>query len=756
MATGPLPADAGPAETDRRTVRRSLAALALGPDLPIVGVWLALGAGLAALTYRIADWFKVPDEIVFQKLALSIARDHSLVPRIHGEFIRSLSQLYPLLVSPIVSGGYVADDLPQIRVLNAFVVTSACIPAYLLAKRVTGRRSAAYLLAVLSVTLPWLVLAPFLLTEVVALPTFLWALLAMQHAVVRGGVRADLLVLLALVVAFFSRTQFVLLVAVLPLAVVVFEVPRDAGRAWRSRAGATARAVLARHRVLVVAYAGLALVAIGIVLSGRSLLSASIYSDQFTRGLTPTDVPGWALGHVADLAFSMGILPFVVGTAWLLANAIRPAATPELQAFACVGGAAVLVTTYTATTFDLQLGGFIFDRYLFYLVPPVLLAFVCALLDARRPRWSLAVPVAAVAAGFLLHFQAVFTWTDVYDRLNSDTPISIVYRPVVDLAGSRGTAALLLAAATVALAALYVAADALLGRARVAVALICLVAIALPAETAYAFNRLFDRIGYSERPLTESNAGVLDWIDRRVGTDPQVTIAPYPVSSAYLVTEKYWRDVEFWNKSVSRHVLFPDASHYAYTGIWFPKIVLELDPRTGAASASPTRYLVDSVAETRFRIAGTAIEQTREAVLIDAEQPWRAAWRTFGLYADGWTRPGVTARVRLYPDRGQRGAVLHRLNLQLRVPDDVTGNHVTVVAGGERRTVEVNGGDSTFVSGIDVCVPADGFADVPIDARGPATVPGDQTTYADSLGTRSTNVLVAGISVDDETYGRCG
>src|SRR4051794_25074390 len=210
-----------------RTPKRSLPAAARRSDVALVGaLWLGLAVALASVTYRIADWFKVPDELVFQRLAQSIAHDHSLVPRIHGEFIRSLNQLYPLLISPVVGGGYVADDLPSIRVLNAVVVTSACIPAYLLARRVTGRRGVAFLLAALSVCLPWIVLSAFMLTEVVALPAFLWGILAIQNAIVRPSVRSDLLALAALALAVSARTQFVLLVGVLPLALVAFELRR--------------------------------------------------------------------------------------------------------------------------------------------------------------------------------------------------------------------------------------------------------------------------------------------------------------------------------------------------------------------------------------------------------------------------------------------------------------------------------------------------------------------------------------------------
>ena len=53
-------------------------------------------------------------------------------------------------------------------------MTSAAIPAFLLGRRVTGRRWAAYLLALLAVCTPWIVYSTVVLTDVVAYPAFLW------------------------------------------------------------------------------------------------------------------------------------------------------------------------------------------------------------------------------------------------------------------------------------------------------------------------------------------------------------------------------------------------------------------------------------------------------------------------------------------------------------------------------------------------------------------------------------------------------
>ncbi len=41
------------------------------------------------------------DELVYERLAISVGRTGSPLPAIHGVFVRSLDQLYPWLIAPI-------------------------------------------------------------------------------------------------------------------------------------------------------------------------------------------------------------------------------------------------------------------------------------------------------------------------------------------------------------------------------------------------------------------------------------------------------------------------------------------------------------------------------------------------------------------------------------------------------------------------------------------------------------------------------
>ena len=140
------------------------------PTLSIVLLWIALGAGLAVFTSRIADWFVMTDELLYERLAISIAHSHSPFPHVHQAAIANINQLYPLVIAPVFRHGAVLHGFHEAHVLNAFVMSSAAIPAYLLARRVTGSRWLPYVVAVATVTVPWIVLSSFLLTEVAAYP----------------------------------------------------------------------------------------------------------------------------------------------------------------------------------------------------------------------------------------------------------------------------------------------------------------------------------------------------------------------------------------------------------------------------------------------------------------------------------------------------------------------------------------------------------------------------------------------------------
>jgi hypothetical protein len=722
-------------------LRRLLASI-LQLELPLLALWIALAWALSSLTTRVVDWYVMTDELLYERLALSVAEHASLLPRVHGELVPNVNQLYPVLLAPAFRDGLVSGSLHDAHALNAWVMSSACVPAFFLARRVTGRRLVAYAVALLAVCVPWIVLSSFLLTEVVGYPAFLWAMLALQRATAAPSRGNDLLLLAALALAVVARTQFVVLLVVAPVVVLAHELAAAQGNLR-----ATARRAVRSHPILAAASAALVAFALVAASVGRLSDVLGTYASTLGGNLLPNGFGRSFAEHSAALALGLGILPFLVGAAWLLANLVRPP-VKELHAFACVGSLTITAILVEVTVFDLRFGtGAPRDRYLFYVVPLVLVAFACALLDRRWPLWSLVAPTVLVGIGFALSPVPVF------GRLNVDTPVAVLNDYLLSSAGSVDAARALLVGATVVLVVLFVQGAALLPRALLAATLAALTLVALPLETAYAFARLFRYDGTAGRPLTLDQGGVLNWIDRRVGTARDVTIVPYPsLPGEYWSSVAYWWDVEFWNKSISRALHVP--REFEWTPSSFPKLSPRFDQATGVASTSPTRYVVQSTKETRFRIAGPIASASRDAVVIDAGPRWRADWVSHGLYSDGWTKPGTPAVVRVFAVPGQKHALTRTLTFGIRAPlDDLErpfriGSNLERVRG---RTAS----PATLFQPVRVCVPRKGWADVTFRTPEVSTVYGDMRSESAVTEPRLAGLLLVEVALADELGPPC-
>ncbi len=291
-------------------------------------------------------------------------------------------------------------------------------------------------------------------------------------------------------------------------------------------------------------------------------------------------------------------------------------------------------------------------------------------------------------------------------------------------------------------------------RTHLAAVLAVLVAFALPAETAYAFSRLFDVNGTSGRPLTLDQGVVFSWLDRTVGTGASVTMVPYPVNYAdYWASVGWWWDLEFWNKSVDRAAYLP--GQFLWTPSTFPRVMLRFDPTTGVANASPSPYVVQSNKETRFRIAGKGAAgspDTRDSAIVLAGKPWRAAWVSYGMYDDGWTRPHRVARVRLFGEAGQMHPAIRTLTLGVQAPN--ASRPFTVVSNRQTVHATATDGDRVLVA-VTACVPARGFTDVRVSTPGASVAYGDPRTAATAVLPRQAGVHLTEIAEADEIGPRC-
>jgi hypothetical protein len=694
--------------------------------LPIGALWLVLGAGLAALTSQVADWYVMTDELLYERLAIAIGQLHSPLPHVHGELIGNVNQLYPLLLAPLFAGRLVPSGLHDAHILNAFVMSSACIPAFLLARRVMHGSRLAYAVAALSVAIPWIALSSFLMTEALAYPVFLWAVLALHNAAVSPSTRNDAILLVAVAASVFARTQFAVLLVVIPLALLLNRF--------------SLRRLVSEHRLLAVVYAALALVAVVLLPLGQLSRVLGTYSVTAEGNLVPSGTPRSLLEHLAVVGLGLGIVPFVLATAWLLTPFVRQRTTEE-RAFASVAIVTVLALLFEVTSYDLRFGaGRLHDRYLFYVVPLILIAFGAMLLERR---WSRAT---IIASGSLLAIAFSFLPVVSYDKFNVDSPVALLNEPLLDLAGSAHGAQLLLAFATIVGTLLLLA-----GR-KFAVVLASVAVLAAPAETGAAFTRLLTHDGTSGRPLTLDQGVVFDWVDRKLGTSADVTMIPYPILyGTYWENVAYWWNVEFWNTSVRHAVVYEDA--FTGTPETFPTVPLSFDRTTGRANVSPSGYVVQGVAETRFHLAGTVVGEDRGAALMRTRRPWRADWLAFDVYRDGWTVPKVAGTIRVFAAPGQTGPQRRFLTISVRAPRDVAPRSFRFQSNADDWQGRVDAQATS--KQISVCVPPRGFADVRVTAPRYSPIYGDPRSEASFVSyARSGGVLITAIALADEV-GSC-
>lgn len=388
----------------RGSAREALRTLAL--RMPI-WVWIALivmgstALRLVSGLQTAAPWI-FPDELIYSELGKSFAATGHFAVRGEPFSILSFGPLYPVVLSPIYR---LAAGAPQayelVKALNAVMISTAAIPAYFIARRLVGRRSA-LIVAALSVGLPSVIYSTKVMTESLAYPLFLCALLAMFRVVERPTPSRQLMVCVVIGLAALTRVQMIVLLPVLvasDLWIAALEA-RASGR----RVGTALRSSLrALWLVIWVPIAGIAGV---VALQSRGGSPAGVLGTHSPSGqaIHPVRVIVSMLYHLADLNLYVGIVPFAAAIVLFLVR--RPAEDRgRVRRFAVVtslttAGLLFVTAAYLTTLPASQPSAHIarvYDRYVFYVVPLILAAFFGWVeRGLPRPR-RLALPAAAVA-----------------------------------------------------------------------------------------------------------------------------------------------------------------------------------------------------------------------------------------------------------------------------------------------------------------------------------------------------------------------
>ena len=200
----------------------------------------AIVAGSAALlavgAMRVKEWTVMTDELLYAKLAEHIADTGSPLPVLHDQHVGFLGVVYPIVLAPFYGSLDPVAAFDAGHAVNVVLFASTAIPVFLLARRIVPRECA-LVVALLSIAIPWAVNTATLMSESAAYPAFAWAVLACHGALAEPSPRRDAVAIAALALAFFTRPQFLVLAALLPLGALVVDGPRRAFERHRVEIG---------------------------------------------------------------------------------------------------------------------------------------------------------------------------------------------------------------------------------------------------------------------------------------------------------------------------------------------------------------------------------------------------------------------------------------------------------------------------------------------------------------------------------------
>jgi glycosyltransferase involved in cell wall biosynthesis len=555
----------------------------------------------------VAPWIMV-DELIYSELAKSFAQTGSFLIRDvhHGAY----GVVYPLLIAPAYRiFGAVPDAYAAAKTIGSVLMSLTAIPVYFLARRVLTP-FLSLIVAALAVAVPSLMYTGTLMTETVFYPIFVCVALALVLTLERPTVWRQLALLAVCLLAFFTRSQAVVLVPAVATAPLLL--------AWLDRRRLR---MLADFRALYgVLFAGLVAVLAVQLARGRSPYDVlGSYSVTRHADYHPGQVLKWMLYHVAELDLYLGILPFA---ALLLLTALARSLDRPLRVFLAAALPLTLWLLLEVGAFASALSPRVQERNLFYVAPLFLIALL-AWIERGMPRPARAAAGAAVIAAALPGLLPYHRLIDV--SAESDTlallPLWWLQESVVAL----DTISVVVVAVAAALALLFAT-------------LSPRYAFVLPALVLIWFAFATERIERFDHGFPKASVGALfqgittprrDWVDAAVGRDADVAF----VFSGKDPTQQpltLWEN-EFFNRSVGPVY---DLKQPSMGGLP-EKPVQERADGVLLADGRPVRH--------RFVLSEEALPLAGEVIARD-ERRGMALRRTDGLVRIGYRVAG------LYPD----------------------------------------------------------------------------------------------------------
>lgn len=645
-------------------------------DPILVLIVLAGALATAWLTLRCKQYFIQPDELEYVKQARRIASQlHPVLPG--DRYFSSWSQLQPLLMAP-VWGMLSPNAAHEVQgLVNAVVMASTAIPAYLLGRRVIGSRWAAYGAAALTVAIPWMAAATTMMTEVAAYPAFVWAVFAAQHAVARPSPRADVMALGGVILAFAARPQLAVVGPAFLAAVVAQELRyARAGVPGRELEPRRARvtAALRRHAVLGLVALPAALLAV--------VLRARVFGGYAKQGVTDNVLGGGVLESTREvlsyLTVGVGLLPVALAVAWLAVTVVRPSGRDQ-HAFAWVTLVSAVPLLLAVGSFTARIAPGINSRYVFYLAPLLFIAMAACLHD-RRPL-SVPIAVGSLATGLAVWGSAL-AQTGPSLVSPDQTFHTVLAGRTYQLGAWVGLYQLsvphLLGAATIAAGLLLAIARRRWWRSAAGLVAVGLVAVWCVLETGYAFRKIAD----TQAGVDPAFVSGRSWIDAALpaGETAQVILSDFGAPAS---APAVWWDVTFWNARVDRSLVLPNLPDLQQPYPEFFHVnadgstegaAQELTGRPGPGLGRGSLF-VRAVTDRTMAFAGTQILAERFGVqLMRIATPPRVEWELRASDSTGRLALGSRGTLLVY------GAGAHTLTVRLK-PDPAAQRPVRVGIG---------------------------------------------------------------------------
>lgn len=593
-------------------------------------------AGLIGVSFAVrlaVGWFRstpnyFPDEYLYAELARSLVETGR--PAVRGLDVGFPSLLQPLLTAPTWLAGDVLVSYRLTQALGALGMSLVAVPVFALGRRLGLGRPLALAAAALSLAVPDLLFASWIMAEPFAYLLFVAAVLAGTAALADPSRRTGLVFVALVALAAFARAQFVVLPLCFAAAVLLVGL-----RERRLR-------VAFREQALplgIFAGCGLAVALIGV---GRVL---GLYRSALDGRADPVELiervglNGLVLGYASGWILVPGAL---LGLVFAL---VRPRSRAEL-AFG-----ALFLTTVVALLLEAGLAGEVGqaqERYVFYLLPLAALAFCVYASRGWPARTYLALVVSLLITASALVPLAGFTAAEG----KSQSPFLLAAFRLEEALGSPGSGSLAVAAA----AAVFGLAVIVLS-ARPALGTPVVLGVALTASVAASVGA----VAFDNRNSASVRAAFLpdepSWVDRAGFDDVTLVRGPDGIRTEAL-------EQLFWNRSVDRVVLLPGAEEVDHFQSAALTVGSEGSLRSdGRALDGP--MLVDGYGGTIVLGDAERIASSQSYTLWRPRGPARMSLYLAGRYSDGWL--AAIGRMYLWPDRAD-GPIARRVSLTLTAP----------------------------------------------------------------------------------------